>query len=207
MGILGRIWKKTKEVGFRNCLMGVILRLKYMRMQKTYRFATWHFSPYEWRGYLQATAKYINIYKAETVVDIGCGLGGLLRHINATAKIGMDMRKEVISAARDLSDESIKYSVGVLGEAINGIDSSGTIDYLITLGFTHGSREEKWIPLYHNVAKNYNIKHFVVDTVPEDGISHSHFLDYSRILPENYMLIERMGPFLGGRCVEVWEKR
>lgn len=205
MGILGKICKKTKEVGFRNCLLGAILRLKYIKMQNIYGFDTWHLSPYEWKENLQVTAKYINAHKAETVVDIGCGLGGLLRHINATTRIGIDMRKEVISAARELSDKSIRYGVGSLGEAINGIDSKKAIDYLITFGFTHGSREEKWWPLYHNVAENYNIKHFVVDTVPEDGST--HFLDYSRILPENYMLIERMGPFLGGRCVEVWEKR
>lgn len=205
MGILGRIWKKTKEVGFINCLLGAILRIRYIKMQKIYGFESWHFSPYEWREYLQATAKYINAHKAETVVDIGCGLGGLLRHINAATRIGIDMHEEVISAARKLSDRSIKYSVGCLGEVINEIDGKKQIDYLITFGFTHGSREEKWIPLYRNVAEKHNIKHFAVDTVPEDGPS--HFLDYRKILPENYTLIERMGPFLGGRCVEIWEKR
>ncbi len=32
-------------------------------------------------------------------------------------------------------------------------------------------------------------------------------IDYGKILPSNYVKTECMGPFLGGRCVEIWEKR
>lgn len=201
MGIIRRIWKKTKEVGVKNCLLGAIFRMKYIRMQKRYGFETWHFSPYEWRKYLQETASYINAHNAETVVDIGCGLGGLLKHVTAGTKIGFDIHKEVILAARELNDKSVVYNVGSFSE----VDMEKTIDYLITLGFTHGGTEKTWRTPYHAIAERNNIQHFIVDTVPEDGPS--HFLDYSKILPENYTLIERMGPFLGGRCVEIWEKK
>lgn len=205
MKILVRIWKKTKEVGFLNCLTGAILRLRYQKAQKKYGFDKWHFSPYEWKKNLQETAKYINANNAETVVDIGCGLGGLLKHINAPVKIGIDIHEEVILAAKELNGESIKYRVGSFDDVIHEVDREKAIDYLITFGFTHGGTEKTWITPYHTVAKKNDIKHFIVDTMPEDGTS--HHLDYSKILPENYTLIERMGPFLGGRCVEVWEKQ
>ena len=201
MSILGRVQKKIKEVGFKNCIWGVVIRERYKKLQKKYGFDTWHLSPYEWREYTQKTAAYINVHCADKVVDIGCGLGGLLRHINASTKIGMDIHEDVIQAARELSDESIAYKVGSFDELVG----EEGIDYVITLGFTHGGTEETWKGSYHNVAQKNDIRHFVVDTVPEDGPS--HFLNYRDILPENYVMTDRMGPFLGGRCIEIWEKK
>lgn len=201
MNIVGKIRNKIQEVGIINCAKGAVLWAKYNRMQKIYQFNTWHLSPYEWRKYVQETASYINAHGAGKVIDIGCGLGGLLRHIKADQRIGIDIHEDVILAAKRLGDSSVEYRVGTFDDVIG----ENTVDYLITLGFTHGSTEETWVTPYHNIAAKNDIKHFVVDTVPEDGSS--HHLDYGQILPDNYVLIEKMGPFLGGRCVEVWEKR
>lgn len=201
MRIFGRIRRKVSEVGFKNCVRGIILRERYKIMQKKYGFETWHFSPYEWREYLQKTASYINVHNVKKVVDIGCGLGGLLQHIEADTKIGLDIHEEVILAAKALNGRTITYRVGSFNEVIG----EGEIDYLITLGFTHGGTEETWKEPYHIIAQKNDIRHFVVDTVPEDGPS--HFLNYREILPENYVMIDRMGPFLGGRCVEIWKKK
>lgn len=200
MNFLGRIYRKVREVGFKNCLYGALLSEKYKRMQKIYGFETWHLSPYEWREYLQKTASYINMHNAKKVVDIGCGLGDLLRHINADIKIGIDIHEEVITAARALNDKVITYRVG----SFNDITGEKDIDYMITLNFTHGGTEKVWNELYHAVARKNDIRHFIVDTVPENGPS--HFLNFSEILPKSYKMIERMGPFLGGRHIEVWGK-
>lgn len=200
MSFLRRICRKMKEVGFRNCLRGALQCKKYKKLQTIYGFETWHLSPYEWREYLQKTASYINMYNAKKVVDIGCGLGDLLRHINADTKIGIDIHEEVITAARTLNDKDITYRVG----SFNDITGENDIDYLITLNFTHGGTEEVWKESYHAIAQKNEIRHFIVDTVPDNGPS--HFLNYSEILPKDYKMIERMGPFLGGRYIEVWEK-
>ncbi len=125
----------------------------------------------------------------------------MLRHINAGDRIGYDLGEEPIQAARVLSKGDIKFYVGSFDE----VNLEKTIDYLITLGFTHGSSEETWKSCYYGVAIRNDIRHFVVDTVPE-GWDGAHHLDYSLILPENYKLIDTMGPFLGGRVVEVYEK-
>ncbi|WP_160558359.1 class I SAM-dependent methyltransferase [Parablautia muri] len=45
-------------------------------------------------------------------MDIGCGLGELLRHITANKKVGMDMCEDVILAARELDDGMATYKVG-----------------------------------------------------------------------------------------------
>ena len=78
------------------------------------------------------------------------------------------------------------------------------VDYLVTLNFMHGGTEETWREPYHTAAVRNDIGHFIVDTVPEEG--GSHFLNWAKILPENYRRVERLGPFLGGRYVEVWER-
>lgn len=201
MRVFERIRRKVKEVGLINCVKGAVLRERYKKLQKKYGFDTWHFSPYEWREYLQKTALYINAHDAKKVVDIGCGLGLLLQHVEADTRIGMDIHEEVIMAAKELSGKTITYRVGSFSEIIG----EEGIDYLITLGFTHGGTEQIWKELYHTIANKNDIRHFIVDTVPEDGPS--HFLNYREILPDNYIMIDRMGPFLGGRCVEIWEKQ
>ncbi len=200
MDIFNKPLRKINEVGIKNCLVGTFLSLKYRRMQKIYKFDTWHFSPYEWREYLQKTAEYINANNAKKVIDIGCGLGELLKHLNAETRIGLDESEGIIGAASELSHGKITYKVGSFNEVMGEKD----VDYLVTLGFTHGCAEDAWKDPYHTISERNDIKNFIVDTVPAEG--KSHFLDYSKILPDNYAKIEKLGPFLGGRCIEVWHK-
>lgn len=166
-----KIIRKIKEVGPGNVLIGGIRRIRYKKLYRKYHFDSWHLSPYEWKAYAQACVNYVNAHDCQTVVDIGCGLGGVLQHCRAPEKIGIDLHEEVILAARELS----------------------------------GGAEDTWRKPYHTAAERNDVRHFIVDTVPAEG--GSHFLDWSRILPDHYKRIERFGPFLGGRYVEVWEKQ
>lgn len=134
-------------------------------------------------------------------MDVGCGLGEMLRHIKAENRLGVDVQNDVIEVAKMLSKTDIAYKVG----SFDAVDMAEPIDYLVSVGFTHGSTEEILRPCYYDVAQRNNVKHFVVDTVPE-GYDGAHYIDYSITLPENYKLIEKMGPFLGGRIIEVYEK-
>ena len=193
------LFSKIKEVGIVNCIVGFLKREKYKRMQKVYHFDSCHISPYELRKYLQVIAAYINEKKANVVVDIGCGLGGMLRRIKAENRVGIDVHEEVISAAKKLSNEDITYQVGSFQE----LQMEKPIDYLVTLGFMHGGTEETWRTPYRDVAKRNHVRHFIVDTVPEEG--DSHHLNFSDILPDHYRLVDKMGPFLGGRYIEVYE--
>lgn len=124
----------------------------------------------------------------------------MLRHTNAEVRIGFDIHEEAIEAAKILSKGNIIFHTGSFDE----VNIKEPIDYLITLGFMHGSTEETWASCYHDIARRNEIKHFIIDTVPEEG--GSHFLDFNKILPDDYKLIDKMGPFLGGRFIEVYEK-
>lgn len=195
------LFRKVREVGIINCMLGGIKREKHIRLCKKYHIDSWHVSPYELRKYVQVTATYVNSKKADVVVDIGCGLGEMLRHINADIKVGFDVQEEVIKVAKMLSKDNITYSVG----SFDKVNMSVPIDYLITLNFMHGSTAETWKSCYHDIAKRNEIRHFIIDTVPE-GYDGAHYLDFRIILPDDYKLIDRMGPYLGGRFIEVYEK-
>lgn len=192
---------KIKEVGIKNCIVGMLKREKYKRLRKEYRFDSWHVSPYEFRKYVQATAEYINANHAQVVVDVGCGLGEMLHHINTKVKIGFDMHEEPIRAAKMLSKDNSTYCVGSFDE----INLQEPIDYLVALNFMHGSTEQTWISSFHNLTERNDIRNFIVDTIPE-GYYNAHSLNYSVILPNTYKLVDRIGPFLGGRFLEVYKK-
>ena len=106
-------------------------------------------------------------------------------------------------AARELNGGEIDFEVGSFGNL-----TESPVDYLITLNFMHGGTEEGWSETYHTAAERNEVGHFVVDTVPEKAFGPTTCsLDWSRILPDNYKRIERLGPFLSGRYVEVWERQ
>lgn len=202
-GTMKKIMRKLKEVGFKNVLAGGIKKIKYMQMINKYHFDTWHLSPYEWKEYAQACVRYLNTRNCKTVVDIGCGLGEILQHVRADKKIGLDLQEEVIMAARELNGSEIDFETGSFGNL-----TEYPIDYLITLNFMHGRPENEWAKTYHMAAIRNDVRHFVVDTVPEKAFgSTTHFLNWSKVLPDNYKRIERLGPFLSGRYVEVWERQ
>ncbi len=197
-----KLSRKVEEVGIKNCILGAVKRERYKRLCQKYHLDSWHISPYELRKYLQATAEYVNAKNADVVVDIGCGLGEMLRHISARERIGFDLHEELIKAAGMLSKGDIIYRVGSFDE----VNIEKPVDYLITLGFMHGSREETWRSCYHDIAERNDIKHFIIDTLPE-GYNGACYLDFSQILPKAYGLIDKMGPFLSGRFIEVYEKK
>lgn len=202
-GIIKKVLRKVKEVGFKNIIIGSVKKVKYTRLLKKYHFDSWHLSPYEWKEYAQVCVRYVNAQNCKTIADIGCGLGEILQHVKADKKIGLDLQEEVIRAARELSDGKINFEVGSFDNL-----TEIPVDYLITLNFMHGRIESEWVETYHVTAVRNDVQHFVVDTVPDKIFGPTtHFLDWSKILPDNYKRIERFGPFLSGRYVEIWEKQ
>ena len=200
-----KLFAKVKEVGLRNTIVGVFRRCKYKRLQKKYGFYTWHISPYELRGYAIAVANYVskNADCNKEIVDMGCGLGEILRHIKTDSyKLGYDPDPVIIDCAKQLNKDSrCEYEVAGLGDFGKDHD----VDYFITLGFMHGALEETWYEPYHKIASENNIEHFIVD-VCKEGFDGAHALNFAKILPNNYSLETRLGPFLSGRYVEIYKK-
>lgn len=200
--MIGKLIRKTKEVGVGNLVLGCLKVFYYRSLQKRFGFDPWHTSPYELREYVQAVAAYINRHRPECVVDIGCGLGDLLAHIQAPKRIGVDPGKGEMEAARHLyGRQGIRFVRGSFDEFGEGM----AIDYLITLNFMHGSPESIWKPAYTRICEKNQISHIIVDSyqTTED----TYRLDFDRILPENYEKGECLGVFLGDRHIYVYHRK
>lgn len=188
-----KIFQKFKEVGICNTIIGCIKAVYYRILQKRYQFDGWHLTPYELRKYAQAAVSYVNAHSPNSVVDIGCGLGEIISHVKAEHRVGIDLRQCNIDTANALNKHSnIDFRYGSFAE----LGSGQTIDYVITLNFMHGSKEEFWQPQYYKCAAENDIKHFLVDVVPDSDTTNR--LDFSKILPPSYVLEDKLGPFLSG---------
>lgn len=201
------IIQKVFEVGFINLIIGCIKRVRYTFLYRKYGFDKWHIQPYELRKYAIETGRYISKYRPRLAMDIGCGLGDLLRHIKFSETgqgFGYDLDSGAIKAAKKLSRSNrLKFQVGSFGQ----VDFDETIDYVIALGFMHGSAEETWKPQFEKLIERNKIHHIVVDIFPEIKSEGWHSLDFSKILPPEFKRIEKMGVFKGGKYIEIWANK
>ena len=147
---MNKIIRKLKEVGMKNLIIGIVKIPYFKLLQKIFHFDSWHISPYELREYVQIVARYINCHNAKYVVDIGCGLGELIRHIKAPKSIGIDIEKENINTAKYLHHRSdIEFKIG----SFDDLGTGHEIDYLTALNFMHGSPHQTWHSVFHKVCK------------------------------------------------------
>lgn len=195
-----KVVKKIKEVGCLNTVRGSFKMIYYYFLQKKYGFNKWHISPFELRKYIQDAARYINQSNPKAVIDIGCGLGELLRHISAESRIGYDLDfKNIQCACRLDHSGGIQFHTGSF-ERVKG----QTADFLVTLNFTAGMTESDWRPVYERFLNNNNIKMVMADILP--AVDGNHHLDFKNILPKEYRLKDRLGPYLSKRYIHVFEK-
>jgi SAM-dependent methyltransferase len=142
-------------------------------------FERWHArSPDSSRPYRQQLAALVNGLSPTCVVEVGCGLGGILSRIKADRRHGYDRDPAVIRAARLLHGRSVQFSVG-------GFEQVGDrdVDVLIAVNWMHEfppEQIERWIlPLLPAV------RYLLVDAInpgSEGGYRYYHdfhFLDGS----------------------------
>lgn len=191
---------KIREVGIKNTIVGGAKQIRYSQLQKKYGFLKWNVSPYELRPYIQACAKYINATGHQSVMDVGCGLGEMLRHVNCEKRIGFDVEAESIRAAKYLDKKhDIDFRVGTF-DKIRGLNA----DILVSLNFMHVKKELYWKPIYEVVLKENDFKEIMVDSItPTEG---QHHLNWGEILPDNYQKVKEMGPYRFGRVIQVYRK-
>jgi SAM-dependent methyltransferase len=110
--IINRIRDHLKARGFLSFLRSAFVHVKQLPKQVLkicFRFQRWHVNIYSNRPYAQAIVRYLNDREARgSVIEIGCGLGDILRRLNYEKRAGLDREQEVLNAASFIS----KFHIG-----------------------------------------------------------------------------------------------
>ena len=108
-----------------------MIGLELLRLR--FGFPLWHArSPDSARAYRKILAKMVNSLHPTCVVEVGCGLGGMLPSIKAPMRVGYDMDPRVIAAARFLHPRSIRFVEGGFERV-----ADKRIDVLIAVNWIH----------------------------------------------------------------------
>jgi len=143
-------------------------------LQKIIGFDKWHLSNFKERTYALSTVNRINELiqdgkvSSGTVLEIGCGLGDIISSIRWQNKLGYDVDKRAILAARILHP-GMRFQVGSFEEIRNK-----KISVLIALNFLHGIRDEDCRQYFSTLFKYNEVDMVVVDEVQSPPYSYAH---------------------------------
>ncbi len=102
-------------------------------LQYAFTFDRWHITPLVGRNYAEDIIAFLNSKPKESryeVIEIGCGLGDIIRHLDYQKKIGYDSEDNVLRAASFLSRisrqkniiyKSFEFPITPLNEMVNTI--------------------------------------------------------------------------------------
>lgn len=157
-------------------------------LQKIIGFNKWHLNSLNERFYALPTINRINgliqngeIYSG-TIIELGCGLGDIISSIHWNDRIGYDIDKKVILAARIIHPQ-MPFQVGTF-DSITG----KKISVLIALNFMHEIKYEDCYQYFHTLFRYNEVSLIVVDTVQSPPYPYSH--DYERLLGEFGYVLE-----------------
>jgi SAM-dependent methyltransferase len=159
--IYARKFKDLLEINpsKKNLLKGVIKFIRNFICQKVYKFDKWHVKPSEFSAYSQSTIKMINsISNVENygVLEIGCGLAGILSEINCEKKYGCDIDSRVLEFSK-----IINKNIEFIEKPINEINFED-IDIVICIGFLHLFQQRSFEEFIVSIFNN-DIEYFCVD--------------------------------------------
>ncbi|MBU5477606.1 class I SAM-dependent methyltransferase [Eubacterium sp. MSJ-13] len=172
-------------------------------LYKIYKFDEWHLIPLEDRKYVSDVVNTINKKDdIRTVLEIGCGLGDIVRNVYGKKCVGYDVSESVISAARLLSHRT-KFFVGTFDKIFHK-----KIDCLITVNFIHGIPTEELREIYKEFFINNRVKYLVLDTVVSKKYSFNHKLE--ELLDDNWEIDKKIGKYqadMGTRNVYIMKNK
>lgn len=181
-----------------------LLRLQRRALQRVYGFDDWHVGHAN-ESYVSDVVRYLNARPEsarQSVVDIGCGTGDIVRRLRFRHRLGLDRDAGVLAAARvlafpqsstDLRFERFEFPTGTL---------AGAHDAIIMVNWTH-LVEPGQLRL---VLQCYAAEHLrpdgvvVIDTVNDPAYTHAHDV---HALALKGMAIELLGQYSRGRRVWV----
>ncbi len=161
--------KTAKKIGvLRSARIG-IERLWLNILSRIFMFHPWHAeAPISARPYRYTVAELVNGLHPSTVVEVGCGLGYVLKLIEAPYRFGYDLDEGAIGAARFLHGRSISFERGDLTAV-----SQAHLDVLILVNWIHEISPEELLRLIEPLLSRTN--YLVLDAIDPDQSSGYRF--------------------------------
>lgn len=157
-------------------------RLPKRLLHLFFRFDRWHVSSASERKYVKDIVCYLNKLPVEdrkSIVEIGCGLGDILRKISFKKKYGLDVDQRVLNAAIFLNRF---YSVKAEYKTFSFPDSvfSGKYNVIIMVNWIHHFNsevlKEKIADYFHNNLENNGW--LIIDTVESATYRFNHDIKF-----------------------------
>ena len=179
--------KKIKEiinrVGLINTLIAIFKRLLFALLRVIFGFNRWHASAViNSRPYKLQTVAIVNELKPESVVEIGCGLGEILKRIEAKNKIGIDSDPGVLKAARLIDRTGSKYIESDFFNVKKVHIPFESTDILLMINWSHELLWEKLKNTIIKLQEELKIKTLVIDIIVDSDVWEE---DYSVFTIEN----------------------
>jgi SAM-dependent methyltransferase len=143
-------------------------------------FDAWHVGgSYSARAYKSQVVAIVNALRPKTVVEVGCGLGDIVRRVRASRKIGIDIDARVIRAARCLHPFAASWMQGTGRSAELELAAPEGIDCLIMVNWIHTLSPAELKTLIEPSLRH--VRYLLVDAIDPDGPSsyrYKHDFDF-----------------------------
>lgn len=179
-------------------------------LQKLFRFDKWHTATYESRPYAKTVVEILNsLHQRGNVVEIGCGLGDILRRLAFKNKLGLDQDKRILRAAKMLGifDNIGNGKITFQQYMFPSEELPGMFDAVVMVNWIHHLSPEILKRAVDNIflknLKTHGI--LVLDVVANKSYQFNH--DWKFLTEKLNCAIRLVGPFEYGRQLVFIEKR
>jgi SAM-dependent methyltransferase len=170
-----------------------------------FRFDRWHISSLRERPYARDIIDYLNGLTHEqrtSALEIGCGLGDIIRHIDFEDRFGLDTDNNVLRAARFLSRFNC-VKISFMKFEFPDRNLFGRYDAIIMVNWIHNIRPDvlkQKIEDYglNNLSKTGRI---IIDTVQDRQYKYNH--DVAALTADLECHVIKLGLYKRGREVHV----
>jgi cyclopropane fatty-acyl-phospholipid synthase-like methyltransferase len=147
-----------------------------------FRFDPWHVSPLSERAYARDIIKYLNAKpdsERGTLVEIGCGLGDIVRRVRFREVLGLDCDANALRAASFLAGLSFRRRIAFRRFQFPQTPLAGRFDAILMVNWIHNVPPDV---LKENISRYFHDHltsrgEILIDTVGAKTYTYNHRVD------------------------------